>query len=462
MKYRVEKDSLGEMKVPADAYWGAVTQRSIENFRASGLKMQPGFIRALGIVKLACAQANMELGVLPNDIAQAVSKAAAEVMEGRLDAEFPVDVFQTGSGTHSNMNANEVIANRALEMLGDKKGSRKVHPNDHVNLSQSSNDVIPTAIHVSCIEALNQKLLPSLQDLKAALKQKEEEFKDVVKTGRTHLMDATPVTLGMEFSTYASQIEKGIQRIKAVYPHLIEISIGGTAVGTGINAPKGFAKLAVKNTSRLTGIDFIENPIKAEGISAHDAVVELSGALKTVAISLYKIANDIRWMASGPGAGLNEITIPANEPGSSIMPGKVNPTQAEALLMACAQVIGNDAGISFAGASGSFELNTMKPLMAYNILQSIEILSNAQASFTDRCVKGIKSNEKQIKRYLDKNLMLVTALSPRIGYDRASEIAKEAHMTGKSIREVALRQKVLSKKELDRILNPKKIACTKN
>jgi fumarate hydratase class II len=455
MEHRIEKDSLGEINVPKDAYWGATTQRAIENFKISGLVFKRGFISSLGVVKLACAQANLELGVLSEEIAGGIIQAATEVKDGNLDSQFPVDVFQTGSGTHTNMNANEVIANRAIEILGGEKGSKTVHPNDHVNLSQSSNDVIPTAMHISTVEAVATDLLPSLKKLKNALEESAVEFNNIVKTGRTHLMDATPVTLGQEFSVFASQIGKGIDRLKDALKRLLELPIGGTAVGTGINAPEGFSALAVKNIAHITGMDFMENPDKGEGISAHDAIVELSGVLKTVAVSLSKIANDIRWMASGPVAGLSEITVPANEPGSSIMPGKVNPTQAESLLMACAQVKGNDTTITIAGASGNFELNTMKPIIAYNILHSIEILAKSVDSFTEKCLVGIVPNTKRMKKILEKNLMLVTALAPRIGYDKAAEIAKEAFKTGKSIREIAFEQKVLSEKELDQILDPK-------
>ncbi len=454
MNHRVEKDSLGEVRVPDDAYWGAVTQRSVENFQISGLKMPRAFIKALGIVKLACAKANMELGVLDEKIAEAVISAAAEVIEGKLDSEFPVDVFQTGSGTHSNMNANEVIANRACEMFGKKRGSGFIHPNDHVNLSQSSNDVIPTAIHVSAVESINESLLPSLEKLRKELASKSVEFKGVLKSGRTHLMDATPVTLGMEFATYQRQIKNAVHQIKNAYLRLLELPVGGTAVGTGLNAPEGFASRAVKHISEHTQINFKENPFKGEGISSHDAVVELSGALKTLAVSLTKIANDIRWMASGPGAGLGEISVPGNEPGSSIMPGKINPTQAEALLMVCAQVMGNDLAITVAGSSGNFELNVMKPLIAYDTLQSISILSRSVDSFSQKCVRGISPNKDRIKELLERNLMVVTALTPHIGYDRAAEIAKKALKSGKSIREVALEEKVLPAEVLDRLLDP--------
>ncbi|GBE18721.1 fumarate hydratase class II [archaeon BMS3Abin16] len=457
MKHRIERDSLGEVEVPNDAYWGATTQRSVDNFRISGLVFQRRFIRALGVVKLACAEANLELGVLSEEKAKAVIQAASEVMEGKLDSHFPVDIFQTGSGTHTNMNVNEVIANRAIEILGGEKGSKAVHPNDCVNLSQSSNDVIPTAMHVACAEAVEHDLLPALEKLNGALADKAAEFKGIVKTGRTHLMDATPLTLGGEFSTYATQIGKGIDRLKEASKRLLELPIGGTAVGTGINTPDGFSALVVKNISHITGIRFRENPDKGEGIAAHDTIVELSGVLKTVAVSLTKIANDIRWMASGPTAGLGEITIPANEPGSSIMPGKVNPTQAEAVLMACAQVFGNDTTITFAGAGGNFELNTMKPVMAYNILQSIEILANSVDSFTDKCLLGIASNTDRIKKILDQNLMLVTALAPKIGYDKAAEIAKEAHASSRSLREVALEKTSLSIDALDKLLDPRKM-----
>jgi len=457
MEHRIERDSLGEVKVPADSYWGATTQRSVDNFQISGLQMPRQFIRGLGVVKMACAEANLELGALSPDLAKAVIKASREVIEGRLDTQFPVDVFQTGSGTHSNMNANEVIANRAAEMLGFERGSKKVHPNDHVNASQSSNDVIPTAMHIALVESLDQTLLPALENLRASLQSKADEFKGILKTGRTHLMDATPVSLGMEFAAYRAQVGNGIDRVRSTYPRLLQLAIGGTAVGTGVNAPKGFSKLVVEKINGITGIDFRENPLKSEGIAAHDAVVELSGTLKTLALGLTKIANDIRWMASGPKAGLGEVTIPANEPGSSIMPGKVNPTQAEALLMACAQVIGNDLTITIAGATGSFELNVMKPLMAYNILQSIAILSNSVRSFTDKCVRGIRANEKHIQQVLEQNLMIVTGLVPKIGYDKAAEIAKEALASNRSLREVALERTGLPPKVIDKLLDPKKM-----
>jgi fumarate hydratase class II len=462
MEHRVERDPLGEVKVPRDAYWGATTQRSMENFKISGLTFQRRFIRAIGSIKLACAQANLELGILPEECGNAIIKAAEEVVEGKVDSQFPVDIFQTGSGTHTNMNANEVIANRAVEILGGEKGSREVHPNDHVNLSQSTNDVFPTAIHVAVVEAIKNDLIPSLEVLKTAFEDKSREFKDIVKVGRTHLMDATPITLGQEFSTYSAQIGSGLDRLQSVTSHLMELSIGGTAVGTSINAPKGFSMLAVKNISKIIGTVFTEKQNKAESIAAHDAIVETSGTLKTLAVGLSKIANDIRWLSSGPRAGLNEITIPANEPGSSIMPSKVNPTQAEALLMVCAQVIGNDTTITLAGASGNFELNVMKPVIAYNILQSIELLANSVDSFTTKCVSGIKANKEQIKKYLEGNLMLVTALTPIIGYDLAAEIAKKAHKTGKSIREIALEDKILPEKELDRLLDPKTMIGVKS
>jgi fumarate hydratase class II len=457
MEYRIEKDSLGDVKVPKDAYWGATTQRSMKNFRISGLTFQGRFIRALGSIKLACAQANLELGLLPENCGKAIIQAAEEVADGKLDSQFLVDIFQTGSGTHTNMNANEVIANRASEIMGGEKGSGEVHPNDHVNLSQSTNDVIPTAIHVAAVEAIKNKLIPSLEEFKSALDDKSREFRDNVKVGRTHLMDATPITLGQEFSTYSAQIRSGLNRLQSVTAVLMELPIGGTAVGTGINAPKGFSTITVRNISTMTGTEFKEKQNKGECIAAHDAIVETSGTLKTIAVGLTKIANDIRWLSSGPRSGLNEIEIPANEPGSSIMPGKVNPTQAEALLMVCAQVIGNDTTITLAGASGNFELNVMKPVMAYNILQSIELLANSVDSFTKRCVTGIKANKGQIKRYLEENLMSVTALTPIIGYDLAAEIAKKAHKTGKSIREIALEAEILPEEELDKLLDPKKM-----
>jgi fumarate hydratase class II len=456
MKHRIERDPLGEVKVPEDAYWGAVTQRSIENFRISGLRLQRGFIKAMGTVKLASIKTNHMLGLLPDELANALISAAGEVLDGKLDQHFPVDVFQTGSGTHTNMNANEVIANRAIELLGGVRGSKLTHPNDHVNLSQSSNDVIPTAMHISVLEALSKRLIPSLERLENSLTGKSGEFKGVVKTGRTHLMDAIPVTLGLEFATYAGQIKKVIKRLKNTCPGLLELSIGGTAVGTGYNTPKGFSAHVVEEISRITGYDFKESQNKGELIAFHDSILETSGVLRLLSVSLTKIANDIRWLSSGPRAGLGEISIPENEPGSSIMPGKVNPTQAEALLMVCAQVMGNDLTISFAGAQGNFELNAMKPVMAYNILQSIEILANSVESFTDKCVAGIKVNQENINKFLEGNLMLVTALVPRIGYDRAAQIARHAAKTGRSIRDIALEQKAFSSEELEELLDPKK------
>jgi fumarate hydratase class II len=457
MEKRVERDSLGEVWVPTDSYWGATTQRSIENFQISGIRFPRSFIKALGVVKVACAKANLNLGILKPQLANAIIEAGMEVLDGTFDKQFPLDIFQTGSGTHTNMNANEVIANRASEILGKKRGSGFVHANDHVNLSQSSNDVIPTALHISALELIEQRFLPALEGLTNALKSKSEEFRDIVKTGRTHLMDATPITLGGEFATYAVQIEKSIDRVKGVSPRLMELPIGGTAVGTGVNAPREFSSPAVNNISQITGIAFKENQNRAEGIAAHDAIVETSGALKTIAVSMTKIANDVRWLSSGPGAGLGEISIPENEPGSSIMPGKINPTQAEALLMVCAQVIGNDLTITLAGANGNFELNTMKPIIAYNLLQSIEILTNSVDSFTKKCVSGIQANKAQIKKYLDKNLMMVTVLAPKIGYDKATDVAKSALKTGKTIRETALEMNLLSEKELDKLLDPRSI-----
>lgn len=457
MEFRVERDSLGEVKVPREAYWGAVTQRSMENLHISGTPMPRLFIKALGIVKLACARANHELGIISSEPFKAIEQACKEVIAGELDDHFPVDVFQTGSGTHSNMNSNEVIANRAAELLGFDRGSHHVHPNDHVNASQSSNDVIPTSMHISAVESLKEDLIPILKTFEKELGSKARELEGIVKTGRTHLMDATPTTLGLEFRTYQAQIKKGIERIENALPFLLELPIGGTAVGTGINAPDGFAELVVKKISLITGQDFRENPIKSEGIAAHDAFIELSGALKTLAVSLTKISEDVRWMVSGPGAGLAEITIPANEPGSSIMPGKVNPTQAEALLMACTQVIGLDAAVTIAGSRGNFELNVMKPLIIWNILESIKLMSNSVSSFTKRCLFGIKANEEHIQKIVERNLMLVTALSPIIGYEKAAEIAKEAAQKGASIREVAIKKGVLSESELDRLLDPSKM-----
>ncbi|MCK6622275.1 MAG: class II fumarate hydratase [Calditrichaceae bacterium] len=461
-QYRTERDSLGEMKVPAEAYWGAQTQRAVENFPISGLRFPRGFIRALGMVKLAAAKANVSLGKLDERVGEAIIRAAEEVREGKLDAHFVVDIFQTGSGTSTNMNANEVIANRANELLGGanallrgKIGDRKpAHPNDHVNMGQSSNDVIPTAMHVSAREALEKELLPALKGLQRALEKKAREFDKIVKIGRTHLQDATPLRLGQEFGGYASMVDHGIRRLRNARRHLEELAVGGTAVGTGINTHPKFARKVVKEISAMTRVRFreAENHFEAQG--AKDAVVEASGALKTLAVSLMKIANDIRWLGSGPRCGLGELILPAVQPGSSIMPGKVNPVMAEALCMACAQVIGNDAAIAVGGLSGNLELNAMMPLMAYNLLQSISLLANAANGFTEKCLRGIKADRERIASLLEQSLALATALVPYIGYDAAAALAKEARRTGKTIREIAAEKKILPPNQLKKVLDP--------
>jgi fumarate hydratase class II len=456
--YRVENDSMGEMQVPADAYWGAQTQRAWLNFPVSGLRLPSSFIRALGMIKLAAVQVNVELGLLDRERGNAIAKAASEVSRGELDEQFILDIFQTGSGTSTNMNANEVIASRANELLGGKIGSRApVHPNDHVNMGQSSNDVIPSCIHISAMEGLRNNLLPALETLRGELFQKDTEFEEVVKIGRTHMQDATPVRLGQEFSGYASMIDHGINRIKNTQEHLAELAIGGTAVGTGINTHPEFARRVVENLNEMTGLAFEEAHNHFEAQGAKDAVVELSGALKTLAVSLMKIANDIRFLGCGPRCGISEIQIPAVQPGSSIMPGKVNPVIAESVCQVAAQVIGNDATIAICGLMGHLELNVMMPVMAYNILQSIEILARVTRIFSEKCIAGIQVNERRIEELIDQSLALCTALSPYIGYDEASAIAKEAYRTGKTISQIAHEKKILTEEELKEILDPRRM-----
>ena len=460
-EYRIEKDSLGEIKVTKEKYWGAQTQRAIENFpfeSTGDIRFPKEFIKALGIVKRACAEINYNLGLLSEEVASPIIQAAQEVIEGKYDSEFPLVIWQTGSGTQTNMNVNEVISNRAIELTGGKIGSKSpIHPNDHVNRSQSSNDVIPTAMHISAVMSINKNLIPGLNKLKTALKEKEDEFKDTVKTGRTHLMDASPITLGQEFSGYVTQIENGIKRVNNSITSLYELAIGGTAVGTGLNSHPEFSdKVAVK-IAEITKVPFKSGKNKFEGIAAHDAVVEVSGALKVVAVSLMKIANDIRWLGSGPRTGLGELHLPKNEPGSSIMPGKVNPTQSESVTQVVTQVIGNDVTISVAGSQGNFELNAFKPVMIYNLLQSIQLLANVSVNFADNCVKGITVNKEKLDENLEGNLMLVTRLSPLIGYDKAAAIAQEALETGKTLRELLLTKNMFSKDELDQILDPKQM-----
>jgi fumarate hydratase class II len=448
-KYRTEHDSMGELQVPHDALWGAQTQRAVENFPISGLTMPRQFIAALGLVKWAAAGANSELGLLQSDIAVSVQKAALEVAEGSHDAHFPIDVFQTGSGTSSNMNANEVIAHLATEKLGDA-----VHPNDHVNMSQSSNDVIPTCVHVSAAMAIHQQLLPALDHLGATLEAKADELRDVVKTGRTHLMDAMPVTLGQELDCWRSQVEHAAERIRGSLKRLVCLAQGGTAVGTGINAHPKFGDKVAVLLSEQTGIKFASAASKFEALSSQDTAVEMSGQLRVLAVSLTKIANDLRWMNSGPLAGIGEIELPALQPGSSIMPGKVNPVIPEAVAMVCAQVVGNDATIAMGGQSGNFQLNVMLPVVAYNLLQSIELLANASTCLADKAIKGFTVNEDNINRALGRNPILVTALNPVIGYELGAAVAKKAYKEGRPVKEVAKDMTDLSDEELDRLLDP--------
>ncbi|HEY5080494.1 MAG TPA: class II fumarate hydratase [Bauldia sp.] len=454
-KTRTETDSFGPIEVPAERYWGAQAERSLENFPI-GTETQPApIIRALGLIKRAAAEVNMDLGKLDPKVGEAIVKSAQEVAEGKLDAHFPLVVWQTGSGTQSNMNANEVIANRAIEMLRGVIGSKTpVHPNDHVNMSQSSNDTYPTAMHVAASEEIRHRLIPSLQMLRNALNDKAMEWAHIIKIGRTHTQDATPLTLGQEFSGYTQQVENGIERVEQTMPKLMQLAQGGTAVGTGLNAPPGFAERFADRVAALTRMPFTSAPNKFEALAAHDAMVFSHGALNTVAASLFKIANDIRLLGSGPRSGLGELLLPENEPGSSIMPGKVNPTQCEALTQVCVQVFGNNAAITFAGSQGHFELNVYNPVMAYNFLQSVRLLADAAASFTERCVVGIKANEEHIKALMQRSLMLVTALAPTIGYDKAAEIAKAAHKRGTTLRDEALRLGYVTGEDFDRIVRP--------
>nr|BBH89740.1 class II fumarate hydratase [Thermosporothrix sp. COM3] len=450
---RIERDSMGEMQVPVNAYYGASTQRAVLNFPISDLRFPREFIRAIGQIKLAAAQTNAELGTVDHQIAEAIVKAAQEVIDGKFDEHFVVDIFQTGSGTSTNMNANEVIANRASELLGGSRGSRKVHPNDHVNFGQSSNDVIPSSIHVSALVSIEQQLIPALEELNAAMQEKADAFMDVVKTGRTHLQDATPIRLGQEFLGYAGQAERGIARLRHAQQELSEIALGGTAVGTGVNTHPEFSARVCRRLSEMNGVEIRETSNHFQAQSTIDGVVEASGALNTLAASLMKIANDIRWLGSGPRAGFGELEIPAVQPGSSIMPGKVNPVIAESLCMVCAQVIGNHTTITVAGQSGNFELNVMLPVAAYNLLQSISLLAAAVRNFTEQCVKGLKATSKG-PEMVEKGLAICTSLAPVIGYDAAAAISKEAFRTGKTIREVAREKTDLSEEELNRILDP--------
>lgn len=453
---RIERDSMGPMEVPASAYYGASTQRAVLNFPISGIRFSRPFIRALGLIKLAAAETNMELGLLDRERGGAIVQAAREVVEGKLDDQFVVDIFQTGSGTSTNMNANEVIANRASEILGGERGSRKVHPNDHVNMGQSSNDVIPTAIHLAALELLERRLVPSLERLHQGLAEKARAFDDIVKIGRTHLQDATPIRLGQEFSGYASQIEHGIRRIRQAQKDLSELALGGTAVGTGINTHPEFARRAIARLAAMTGLELREAENHFEAQAAKDAAVFASGALKTVAVSMMKIANDIRFLASGPRCGLGELKLPAVQPGSSIMPGKVNPVIIESVMMVCAQVMGNDLTITIAAERGNFELNVMMPVLAHNLLQSIELLANAAANFQEKTIAGLEADRERCESLVEQSLAMVTVLAPRIGYDRAAELAHKAYKTGKTIRAVCLEEQVLPPDELDRLLDARR------
>lgn len=455
MDYRIETDSMGEVRVPADKYWGAQTQRSLENFKIGTDKFPKEFIRALGILKKAAAITNQELGVLTADKADLIVRAADEVIKGKLDSHFPLVVWQTGSGTQTNMNANEVISNRAIELAGGVKGSKSpIHPNDDVNKGQSSNDVFPTAMHVAAVEEIHSRLIPMIKKLRDALQQKEIEFKDIIKIGRTHLMDATPLTLGQEISGYVQQLNSGLERIGGVLPRLYEVALGGTAVGTGLNTHPQFAVKSAETIAQMTGKPFKSARNKFEALGSHDTMVELSGVLNTLAVSLMKIANDIRWLGSGPRSGIGELHLPENEPGSSIMPGKVNPTQCEAMTMVCAQVFGNHSAVTIAGAGGNFELNVYKPVIIFNVLNSIRLLSDACESLTDNCIIGIQANRPHIKKHLDDSLMLVTALNPRIGYDKAAQVAHKAFAENITLKQAAVALGFLTSQEFDTLVRP--------
>ncbi|PYF09236.1 fumarase class II [Rhodobacter viridis] len=459
---RTETDSFGPLEVPADKYWGAQTQRSILNFPIGWEKQPKPIIRALGVIKKAAALVNKAQGDMEPAIAEAIAAAATEVIEGKFDDNFPLVVWQTGSGTQSNMNANEVISNRAIEMLGGVMGSKKpVHPNDHVNMGQSSNDTFPTAMHVAIAMQARDVLIPGLEKLSKALWAKSEEFKDIIKIGRTHTQDATPLTLGQEFSGYATQVDRGIERVKLALPHIYELAQGGTAVGTGLNTRVGWDTRIAAQIAEITGLPFVTAPNKFEALAAHDAMVFFSGALKTVAASLFKIANDMRLLGSGPRSGLGELILPENEPGSSIMPGKVNPTQAEALTMVCAHVMGNDAAIGFAGSQGHFELNVYNPMMSYNVLQSMQLLGDSASAFTDNMVVGTQANTARIDKLMKESLMLVTALAPTIGYDAATKVAKTAHKNGTTLREEAIALGYVDGETFDRVVRPEDMISPK-
>jgi len=461
-KTRTETDTFGPIEVDAGRYWGAQAQRSLSNFKIGWEKQPAAIIRALGIVKRAAAETNMALGGLDAGLGDTIVKAAQEVIDGKLDEHFPLVVWQTGSGTQSNMNANEVISNRAIEMLGGVMGSKKpVHPNDHVNMSQSSNDTYPTAMHIACAEEIQHRLLPALKHLHTALATKVTAWADIIKIGRTHTQDATPITLGQEFSGYATQVANGIARIEQTMPKLMELAQGGTAVGTGLNAPVGFDKIVAERIAGITGMAFTTAPNKFEALAAHDAMVFSHGAINTVAASLFKIANDIRLLGSGPRSGLGELALPENEPGSSIMPGKVNPTQCEAMTQVCVQIFGNNAALTFADSQGHFELNVYNPVMAYNFLQSVRLMADAAVSFTDNCVVGIEPRRDNIKAGLERSLMLVTALAPKIGYDNAAKIAKTAHKNGTTLKEEAVKGGYVSAEEFDAIVRPEDMIAPK-
>jgi fumarate hydratase, class II len=455
MDYRIESDSMGEIKVPADRYYGAQTARSLIHFDIGIETMPREIIKAMGQLKKASASVNTALGLLPKEVNDLIAKAADEVIEGKLDDHFPLRIWQTGSGTQSNMNSNEVIANRGIEISGGKMGSKTpIHPNDHVNKGQSSNDTFPTAMHLAAVAQINERLLPAVKKLRDTLKKKSEEFADIIKIGRTHLMDATPLTLGQEFSGYTMQMNNAVRRIEACLPALCEIALGGTAVGTGLNSHRDFPQKVAEELAKITGNPIITAPNKFEALGAHDAVVEASGVLKTVACSLMKIANDVRWLGSGPRCGIGELILPANEPGSSIMPGKVNPTQSEAMTMVAAQVIGNDTTIAVGGSSGNFELNVFKPVMIYNLLQSIRLLADACRSFEEHCAVGIEPNRTQIDAHLRNSLMLVTALNPHIGYDNAAKVAKKAYEENSTLKEAAVALGLLTPEEFDKNVRP--------
>ncbi|WP_292981634.1 class II fumarate hydratase [Nitrosomonas sp.] len=457
-QYREEHDAMGAVQVPANALWGAQTQRSLSNFNISGERMPPALIHALVLAKRAAASVNHDLGLLEESIAKAIISAADEVLAGKHPNEFPLVVWQTGSGTQTNMNINEVLANRASEILGGTRGKgRKVHPNDHVNKGQSSNDVFPTAMHIAAVEAIRSQLIPSLKTLRQTLASKSAEFSEIVKIGRTHLQDATPLTLGQEFSGYVSQLDHGLAHLESALPHLLELALGGTAVGTGLNTHPEFARRVAAEIARLSGYPFVTAANKFEALAAHDALVHAHGVLKTLAAALIKIANDVRWLASGPRCGIGEILIPENEPGSSIMPGKVNPTQSEAVVMLACQVMGNDVAINLGGAMGNFELNTMKPLIIHNFLQSARLLADGADSFNTHCATGITANTTRIKQYLQESLMLVTALNPYIGYDKAAEIAKKAHREMLTLKEAAIGLGYVTAEQFDVWVDPQKM-----